>query len=366
MDKDALMNGQLFESTMNEALLRKALALRQSHLANDPESNIEVELAINKLIYISKSTADEVTLDNLDDTSVPKMVGNDFHLPFTVEKETYDPMNNVKVRVIAKSDWGRVDWTTGQLIDELAQPVHVKKIIFTIHGGSWTGGCSGENLTVSSNYAEELDCPIFAVDYRLAPTFKFPCGLSDCLQVYLWLSFYTEKYLQLKFDEIIVNGDSAGGNLSVAMVALLIQKNLQVPKGINLFYPCSSADRRSFCPSIAIGLDDQMLNYLYLPFILNLYTEEKYEVHPLASTKKLDDEILKKFPTIKIILAESDPLRDEILRLIVRLLRNDVKVDTKIFRHQLHGFSGHAWFPKELSMKYLGIKTAIDNINSEF
>jgi acetyl esterase len=366
MENDALLNGKLFEASLTERLLRIGLSLRQAHLAEDPENVVEVTLAINKLIYISKSTVDEVTLDNLDDKSIPKMVEQDLHLPFTVNKESFDPLNNVKIRVVAKNDWWRVDWETGKLIYEDAEPAYVKKIILNVHGGSWTGGCSGEQLDISSRYSDALDYPVFAVDYRLAPNFMFPCAISDILQAYLWFTFYAEKYLQLRFDEIIIDGDSAGGNISVAMVALLIQKNLQVPKGMNLFYPCSSADRQSFAPSLWIGLDDIMLNYLYLPFILNVYTEQKHETHKLATVKSLEDDILKKFPPMKIILAESDPLRDEILRLIVRLLKNDVKVETKIFKHQLHGFSGHAWFPNELIMKNVGLQTAIDNINSDF
>lgn len=355
-------DGTLFESMMDLELLKKAIALRQENLSKDPENTVEGGLQVNKLIYVTKSITDELTVENLDDPQVPSMVKDDMSLPMFTTGDFYKNYEHVKVRVICKEDWNRVNWETGQLLDESSELAFVDKIILNIHGGSWSGGWSGEQLQITEKMAKETNCPVFAIDYRLAPNHKFPAGLSDWFQVYLWLKYYAEKYLQLRFNEIILDGDSAGGNLCYSLTAMLIKKNLEVPKKLSLHYPCSSGDRLSFAPSLLLGVDDVMLNFAYLPMVLSIYTEQKYEKHPNLTVKNLGDEILSKFPPVEIIWGEMDPLRDEILRMAVKLLKNGVKAEVKLYRHQFHGFLGHAWFPVDNKMQPVGVQDLISQL----
>ena len=207
-------DGRLFESLLSFDLLKKVIKMRQADLAKDIEEKFKGNLEINKLIYVPKSLEDELSLENLNDSKTPQMVEKDLDLPFNIDKDQYDCQKLVKIRVISKNDWGRVDWNTGEPINKEAKPAHVERIIVNIHGGSWNNGSSGSDLHITSRFTQETECPIFAIDYRLAPDHKFPNGLSDCLQAYLWISYYSEKYLQLTFDEVVIDGDSAGGNLS--------------------------------------------------------------------------------------------------------------------------------------------------------
>ena len=342
-------------------LLHQAVLTKHDVLAQDEEAKYEGELEINKLIFVEKCLEDELTIENLCEKSLPAMVQNEQDLPFSVEKSQYDNQKSVKMRVISKNDWGRVDWKTGKLININAEPVTVDRIIINIHGGSWMSGHSAKDLPITSKIVQESGCTMFAIDYRLAPSHKFPHGLSDCFQMYLWLTYYSEKYLQLKFKEIIIEGDSAGGNISCGVVAQIIMKGVKVPHGISLIYPCSSTDRDSFCPSLLIGIDDVQLNYWYMPLVLTIYTTHEQEKNPISCVKKLDDEILSKFPTVKIIISEVDALRDEVLRFVTRLLKNGVKVEATIFRHQTHGFLGHADFPEERDMMKNGIQQLVEN-----
>jgi acetyl esterase/lipase len=55
-----------------------------------------------------------------------------------------------------------------------------------------------------------------AVDYRLAPEHPFPAALDDCLTAYIWL--LTEGTSPR---EIVIAGDSAGGNLTLATLLAL-------------------------------------------------------------------------------------------------------------------------------------------------
>jgi len=62
----------------------------------------------------------------------------------------------------------------------------------------------------------------FAVDYRLSPEDRFPAQLDDALNAYQWLlGSGTDP------DNLIVAGDSAGGNLTLAV--LLQTRDLKLP-----------------------------------------------------------------------------------------------------------------------------------------
>jgi acetyl esterase/lipase len=59
-------------------------------------------------------------------------------------------------------------------------------------------------------------CRALAVDYRLAPEHPFPAALEDCLGAYRWLL----KGVSLPRN-LVIAGDSAGGNLTLATLLSL-------------------------------------------------------------------------------------------------------------------------------------------------
>ena len=57
------------------------------------------------------------------------------------------------------------------------------------------------------------NCKTFALDYRLIPEHPFPAQLEDALAAYLWL---LEN--DVPPERLVVAGDSAGGNLALALL----------------------------------------------------------------------------------------------------------------------------------------------------
>ena len=252
---------------MNQPTMQKIVRLRQKYYLSDEIDDIPGTIEVNSLIYIPMTHEDELKLDNLDDTSVPQMVTKNFDLHFNNDLSKFDREKFIKFRVVSNKDWGRVDWKNGKLIDENADPVEVDTVIFDIHGGSFNVGSSGDQLKFTKDFTMKTNYPVFSMDYRLAPDYKFPKGLSDWFQVYLWLVYYAEVYLQLKFKNVIITGDSAGGNLSIGVTALSIMRNLKIPSGLSLFSPAACLDRLKFFPSLANSLDDLWLNYHFIGMV---------------------------------------------------------------------------------------------------
>jgi acetyl esterase/lipase len=62
------------------------------------------------------------------------------------------------------------------------------------------------------------------VDYRLAPEYPFPAALEDCVSVYKWV---LAQGIPAK--DIVIAGDSAGGNLTITSLMKLRELNIPLP-----------------------------------------------------------------------------------------------------------------------------------------
>ena len=101
-----------------------------------------------------------------------------------------------------------------------------KKIIYYIHGGGFVGACTKERMAFVSALVSDFGYNVFSIDYRLAPEFMYPCGLHDCLDGYLWL---LERYAP---ENIVLIGESAGGNYVLSLSLLLRDRGLPLPKAV--------------------------------------------------------------------------------------------------------------------------------------
>jgi acetyl esterase/lipase len=141
------------------------------------------------------------------------MIDEDLDLNFVKCHDDYDQTTHIKIRLNCSKDWGAVDWKKFRLKDEDRECAHFDCVIVYYHGGGFITGSSNVYQEYTRRWANDSKFPVFSIDYRLAPEFAFPDGLTDCWQAYLWLIKYSKKYLRITFDKIIIMGDSAGGNL---------------------------------------------------------------------------------------------------------------------------------------------------------
>lgn len=108
-------------------------------------------------------------------------------------------------------------------------------------------------------WANELKIPIFSIDYRKPPVHRFPVALEDCVAAYEFIIENIHKYFKIRPTNVILAGDSAGGNLAVSLCASLLMKNYPVlPKGIFLAYPAVDL-RLRFSPSRMNSFSDPIL-----------------------------------------------------------------------------------------------------------
>jgi acetyl esterase/lipase len=106
-----------------------------------------------------------------------------------------------------------------------------------IHGGGWTAGGLESHRPLSARLSAASGCAVLAVDYRLAPEHAFPAGLDDCISSYRWLR-ENGPAGRAPARSTFVAGDSAGGNLTLALLLALKQRSLPFP---NAAIPISPA-----------------------------------------------------------------------------------------------------------------------------
>jgi acetyl esterase/lipase len=119
----------------------------------------------------------------------------------------------------------------------LAKGSDADRRLLYIHGGGWTSGGLDSHRPLSARISVATGCAVLAVDYRLAPEHPFPAGLDDCLATYRWLREHGPNG-QATARSVFVAGDSAGGNLTLALLLALKQRGLPLP---NAAVPISPA-----------------------------------------------------------------------------------------------------------------------------
>ena len=68
-----------------------------------------------------------------------------------------------------------------------------------------------------------------------------------------------KEYLGFEPKKIILLGDSAGGNLMLAITNMCINRGFKIPDGIFGNYPAVNCCQSEFWPSLLLGLDDLLL-----------------------------------------------------------------------------------------------------------
>src|SRR6266404_3488771 len=111
-----------------------------------------------------------------------------------------------------------------------AAPRPGEKVVLSLHGGGYVRG-SASPRSVFTSIARALleQCAsihrVLALEYRLskhapdAPAHPFPAALLDALAAYVYLT----DVVRFAPEDIVVVGDSAGGNLALALVRYLVE-----------------------------------------------------------------------------------------------------------------------------------------------
>ncbi len=100
------------------------------------------------------------------------------------------------------------------------------KVIFYLHGGGFILGSPNTHRLLTVAIGEETKMRVLSVDYRLAPEHPFPASIEDSTTAYKWL-----LSTGIKPKNVVIAGDSAGGNLTLTTLLKLKDDGLELPAG---------------------------------------------------------------------------------------------------------------------------------------
>lgn len=106
-----------------------------------------------------------------------------------------------------------------RLFDARADRTSGPAVVF-FHGGGFVIGDLDTHASFCAELSRQLDLPVIAVHYRLAPEHPFPAAPEDCEAAARWVGS-SPADLGLTVTGLVLAGDSAGGNLTIVTAKAL-------------------------------------------------------------------------------------------------------------------------------------------------
>ena len=180
------------------------------------------------------------------------------------------------------AEWIRVD-----------RPHSGKKIILYCHGGGYSTGSPLYARTLTTKLASQLSMDVFCFDYRLAPEHPYPAAVDDAQAAwdYLMLQGYGAK-------DIFVAGDSAGGNLALALGLRLKKQKRMLPAGFVLMSPWTDLTVSGKTHETKADVDP-VLNQNYLNEMIENYVPQAKKVQMEAVKPLQEADTLQEGNTIR-------------------------------------------------------------------
>mgnify|MGYP002623805471 CR=1 FL=1 len=226
----------------------------------------------------------------------------------------------------------------GVKVERLANPKQKKsaRVALQLHGGGYIWGLSDSYRDFAIKQAVLTEArEIFMVDYRLAPENLYPAALEDAAQVY-------EELLARGIDSknIIVFGDSAGGNLALELAIYLRENNLPQPAMLILNSPWTTLE--TDLPSRTENADRDLIlgkiNPVMYPAVSNtpVYGGDIPLNDPRLSPIYAD---LKNLPPMLIQIGGYELFVDEGIELLKKATADNLDVTLSVYAGMSHDFS---------------------------
>ncbi|MDE5884295.1 MAG: alpha/beta hydrolase [Oscillospiraceae bacterium] len=133
-----------------------------------------------------------------------------------------------------------------------AGAVRNHKLILYFHGGAYQAGLLYFYKDLAPDfYRESGGAEVIYLDYSLAPEFQYPAQLREALD--LWENLTKSQNYQP--EDIIIGGDSAGGNLVLAMMLWLRDHHQKLPKAAFCISPWADMTGKSRSAASNYGKD---------------------------------------------------------------------------------------------------------------
>ena len=204
-----------------------------------------------------------------------------------------------------------------------------RHVILYCHGGGYTSGNLGYARILAAKLAGVTGYEVLAFEYRLAPEHTYPAPLEDAMKAWDHL-----MHLGYGARDVVVAGDSAGGNLALVLTMLLREAGRLLPRRLVLLSPWTdmTASGKSYQEHRD---DDPMLTMDYIRAVRGVYAPGQDLSSPKLSPLFGD---LRRFPPVLIQAGTNEILLSDSVRLRDRLVQAGTPCRLEVWPDMWHVF----------------------------
>jgi acetyl esterase/lipase len=243
--------------------------------------------------------------------------------------------------------------------------INPSKIIYQLHGGSYLTPHTNVYFKNALRYLKISNkIQVVSLDYRIAPKYLFPSALEDAIEG--WKYLLSNGY---KKEDIIIVGDSAGGNLALALCLYLRDQLMSLPKGIILVSPW--ADMTDSGLSRVYNIQNDPM-FGYSKYLKKIMAPEKTYMQKQDFKNKYVSPVFGEyddFPSMLIQVGSNEVLESDSITIYEKALKKKVDVKLSRYHKMFHGFQFAGGILPEFKIAWYEIKTFVSeqlNLKSKY
>jgi monoterpene epsilon-lactone hydrolase len=204
------------------------------------------------------------------------------------------------------------------------------KVLLYTHGGGFAVGSAASHRKLAGHVAKALGVTAFVLDYRRAPEHPHPAQVEDGVAVFTAL---LERGVAA--EDIATIGDSAGGNLAVAIALALREQGSPLPGAVITFSPWLDMENKGETLQTNVATDALVTAELLEGMIAGVLGGTVHPATPLANPLYAD---FTGFPRLYIDAGGAECLLDNATRLADRARAAGVDVTLSVADGMQHVF----------------------------
>jgi len=200
-----------------------------------------------------------------------------------------------------------------------------------LHGGWFNFGSAKAYRHLVGHIAARAGARAFILDYRLAPENPFPAAIDDALACYRGI-------VQAGVRRIALTGDSAGGNLALALASRVSGEaaSTDAITGVAVFSPITDLTLSGATYKTRADADP-LFTRPQVADLVQSYLRDADARHPLASPLHGQ---FSGMPSTRIHVGDDEVLLDDSLKYVERAAAAGVDVRADVWMGMPHGFPG--------------------------
>jgi epsilon-lactone hydrolase len=204
------------------------------------------------------------------------------------------------------------------------------RVLLYFHGGGYCSGSIVSHRRMVTEAGRAARLRTLAIDYRRAPEHPCPAAHEDALAAWRFL-----RKQGVPAENIAVGGDSAGGNLALALINRLRAAGEQLPFCAWLVSPWTDLTMSGTTLDTK-DATDPLIHRAYLAELADAYAPPPIDRRdPLISPLFAD---LRGFPPLLIQVGSAETLLADATRLAAAAGSDDVAVSLEIWPHMIHAW----------------------------